>query len=264
MTLFKSIFAKTLIASCIGLAVFSSSIQAQEFGFNHRGKHIKQMLRGLDLTAEQRQDIKQIVREARQEAKLYKEDIKLAKQETRDLVQQPDFDQQGAEGVITTNAVVKMQLAQKRAETRHEIWTLLTEEQQQKWQDRIDNRAEKEPREFNSERQAKFFERLDFTDAQIEQATQIREQARASTQELKSKRKAFKQAEFDIITADEFSVEAWQALHAQYADDFAQGQLIALETRNQMFNLMTEEQRQKAEKIRKRKGRKGKRRAERA
>jgi Spy/CpxP family protein refolding chaperone len=252
MTLFKSLVTTTLLASSLNLVAFS--VNAQEFGFRHEGHQIKRMLRGLDLTAEQRQDIKQIVRETKQEAKLYKEDVKASRQEIKSIVQQPDFDQQAAESAIAVSAAVKMQLAQQRAETKHAIWALLTEEQQQKWQERIDNRVEREPRDFNTERQAKFFERLDFTDIQIEQATQIREQAFASMEALKVKRRAFKQAEFDLITADEFSVEAWQALHAQYAADFNQGQIIALETRNQMFNLMTEEQRQRAERIKKRKG----------
>lgn len=263
MTLFKSIFTKTLIASCIGLATLSTGLQAQEMGFKHQGYQIKRLLRGLDLTVEQRQDVKQIIRETRQEAKLYKEDMKLARQDVKSIVQQPEFDQQAAESAIAANADVKMQLAQDRAETQHQIWVLLTAEQQQKWQDRVDARAEKEPREFNEERQLRFFERLDFTDEQISQATQIREQAFANSQALREKRRAFKQAEFAIITADEFSVDAWQALHAQYADDFHQGQLLMLETRSQMFNLMTEEQRQKAQKLKKRKGKKGKRRSDR-
>ena len=259
MTLFKSLFTKTLVASCIGLAAVSASLQAQDLGFNKSGHQIKRMLRGLDLTTEQRQAVKQIIRETRQEARLYKEDAKQARQEVKSIVQQPDFDVQAAESAIAASSVLKMQMGLNRAETKHAIWSLLTPDQQQQWQERFEAKANKEPREFNQERQAKLFERLDFTDEQIEQAMQIRQQAFADSQALREKRQAFKQAEFTIITADEFSADAWQALHAQYVEDFNQGQLMALETRNQLFNIMTEEQRQKAQKIRKRKARKGRR-----
>lgn len=263
MTFVKSLITTTLLASSLGFIAVNAN--AQEFeGSRNQGQQIKRLLRGLDLSVEQRQDIKQIIRETRQEAKLFREDIKLAKQEVKHIVQQPDFDEQAALSAIAASSDVKAQLGQQRAETKHSIWLLLTEEQQQQWQERIENKRQREPREFNADRQVRFFERLEFTDAQIEQATEIRQQAAESRQALNSSRQAFKQAEFDLITADEFSPEAWQALHAQYVDDFNQGQLITLQTRNQMFNLMTEEQRQKAQRLKKRKGKRGRRRGDRA
>ena len=254
MKLLKSLLATSIVAGSVGLMVMSASAYAHEQEYHHRAHQIKRMLRGLDLTVEQRQDIKQIMRQTKEDVKLYREDAKLARQDIKSLVQQGSWDAQAAEDAIDASAELKAKMGLQRAETKHQIWSLLTAEQQEKWVNRMEKRASKEFREFNPERQERFFERLDFTEEQIAEATQIREQKQQSAAELREKRKAFKQAEFEIITADEFSEEAWLALHAQYADDFKQGQLIALETRNQMFNLMTPEQRDKAKSMKKRKG----------
>lgn len=105
--------------------------------------------------------------------------------------------------------------------------------------------------------------RMDLSAEQIAAAKAIKSNSKASSAELKESLKAYKQAERALIHSADFNEQAWKSLNAEYQADMLSMAVLGVKTKNEIWNLLTTEQKTLAEKKVKSKNRKQGKRAKR-
>jgi len=147
---------KSMIAAgLISIAAFSPiSVNAMPFdgdaGFSqemHKGKKgkkmLKRMARYLDLTEEQVTQIKAIRTQSKADGEALRESMKAFKSEAKMLKDSEVFDEQAFNELYQKYNDTFASIALLKAKTRHEIFYVLTAEQQEKWQSFKEKRKQK-------------------------------------------------------------------------------------------------------------------------
>ncbi|MBV7317525.1 Spy/CpxP family protein refolding chaperone [Shewanella sp. NIFS-20-20] len=104
------------------------------------GKGMHKMFKRLDLSDEQRQQLKQLMKQSRtdDQAKARSQMRADNRQAMSDLVTAPQFDEGAAKALLAKQAEFRQQRALNNLRLRHQAYQMLTPEQQQKWQQRMD------------------------------------------------------------------------------------------------------------------------------
>lgn len=243
---------KRLIA--IGVAtMLATAAQA-----GHKGHGMK-MLRDLDLTQEQRQQMRATKKLTRQDNKEYRGDVRAINKQIRDLVRAESFDADAVMTLIEQRNPLKQEMALNGAQSKHKIWHIFSDEQQAKLKEAA---ADREPRE-KGDFERRGMRRLGLSDEQKAKMQEIfaadadkREQFKASMKQRRSDMRK-------IVQASNFDESAWRAAYAKYQGEANNMALIRAENRHQVWNLLTPEQQSKMERIakkrEKKRNRKGKR-----
>ncbi|WP_417349801.1 Spy/CpxP family protein refolding chaperone [Ferrimonas sp.] len=101
------------------------------------GKHMKRMLRGLDLTDEQKQQVKDILTKAKADRPERDPQFMKAQMERHhQLMLAAEFDEQAAREAIAVRQAKMAEMQLKQMKVQHEIMQLLTAEQKQKLEER--------------------------------------------------------------------------------------------------------------------------------
>lgn len=108
--------------------------QAKKMGKFSPRKELKMMARHLDLTNEQKSEIKTIFKTAKTNANVNKQAMKNFKKEVKALVHADTFDEQAFINLHTANQVQIQNMALAKAKVKHQVFNVLTPEQQEKWQ----------------------------------------------------------------------------------------------------------------------------------
>ena len=91
---------------------------------------------------------------------------------------------------------------------------------------------------------------LDLTEQQVLQMKQLRESAQIERQTFKSELAQFKTQVEQLSQAQEFDEQAFNNLYVSYQDTFAKMALARAKHKHQMAQILTDEQREKAQKMR--------------
>ena len=91
---------------------------------------------------------------------------------------------------------------------------------------------------------------LDLSEQQVIQMKQLRESAQIERQTYRSELAQFKSQVEQLSLAQEFDEQAFNNLYASYQDTFAKMALARAKHKHQMAQILTEEQREKAQKMR--------------
>jgi len=253
MSKFKTLVKTTLtpIALCLSLAIAAPAMAKKDHHHNHDG--MRQILSELSLTDTQKQDIKQILRQTREDNDLFRTDAKSLKTELRSLIQSTEWDQTAVESAITQRQSLIQEKALQRAHNKNQIWNLLTGTQQGEFVAQLESRKTKgEPMGHRDKRKDKRhnkkFARLNLTDTQLVAVQAIKAAAKASGEEIHAKLKNFKQAEQTLVQSTDFNAEAWRTLSNEYQADFLAMATLKAKTRHDIWNLLTPEQQTEAAK----------------
>ncbi|MGS2718965.1 Spy/CpxP family protein refolding chaperone [Paraglaciecola aestuariivivens] len=236
----------TPIALCLVLAFSAPS-------FAHKGKEqnhqsMRRMFSELDLSDAQKQDIRQLRKQNKADKGLMKQDAKLLNESLRSLVQADQWQATEVANVIAEQQKLFAQKALQQATNKHQVWLLLTTEQQaQLAQQMTDKKTNKKAKKAKKRKQHKRMKALDLTDQQVSELAAIREASQAEMQPVQAKIKEFKQSERQLIHSAEFSQAAWQSLWQQYQDDFTTAKMLKTKVKHDSWNLLTPEQQAKAE-----------------
>jgi periplasmic protein CpxP/Spy len=122
-------------------------------GFGKRGEHAR-VFRGLDLTEEQKTQIKQIRETSKQTIQPIREQMKANRQKLAELSANGNFDQAQIQAIAQQQGSLSAQMIVERERVKAQIFQILTPEQkakaaelkaqrQQKMQERRENRNEK-------------------------------------------------------------------------------------------------------------------------
>ncbi|MCF2949326.1 Spy/CpxP family protein refolding chaperone [Paraglaciecola aquimarina] len=251
--MFKLKTIVTPIAICLSLAL-SSQVMAKPKGGHegaHKGHSMMKLLSKLSLTDTQKQDIRQIMKQSREDRQASAPSFAPVRQDLSALIQTTDWDQAAVEAAFSQNQEQMAQASLKRAENKHAVLNLLTEEQKDKLAtiaNKMKDRAAEGDRKGKRKGKAKGKQRgergniLAFTDEQKAELKSIRTESKASAAELHEKLKAFKQAERELVKSAEFNAEAWLALSNEYKGDFLAMAVLKAKSKHDMWNVMTPEQ----------------------
>ena len=242
----KASLTSSALCLCLALAVPAYAKNNHQ----HTPDVIRQMLSKLSLNEIQKQDIKQIYQESRQNKDVFRTDAKSFRQKIQRLVQTNEWDQAAVESALASHQTVINDNALQRAVKNNRIWNLLTETQQAELLSQLEVRKGK--RGSNKQRRVrvgKILKRLDLTDKQTAAVKAIKSAAKDNIETSKSKIKTYKQAERTLIQRTNFNHEAWQTLNAQYQSDFMTMALLKIQTKHDVWNLFTTGQQNKAKKL---------------
>jgi Spy/CpxP family protein refolding chaperone len=264
MSKLKTLIKTTLtpIALCLTLAIAAPAMAKKGQHQKHDG--MRQILSELSLTATQKQDIRQVLKQSREDRELIKTDDSV-RTDLRSLIQSTEWDQTAVESALIQNQAVMQDKALQRATNKNQIWNLLTETQQAEFVALLDTRkAEREEKKGKGKRKDKMLKRLDLTEEQLTAVEVIKTAAKASGEETKAKLKTFRQAEQALVQNNNFNAEAWLTLNNKYQADFLAMAVLKAQTKHDVWSLLTTEQQAKAvEKMQGKKnkhGKKGKKR----
>lgn len=135
----------------IGMVIFATTVisATSVAGDHHKErnggpkmmKEIRKMFKGLDLSDDQMQQFKQIIETHKQTYKQNQQQRQLKKQTQRDdmleLLSNPSFDETQAELLIDKRQQTMQQKALAMMKLKHQLYQLLTPEQQQNLQSKL-------------------------------------------------------------------------------------------------------------------------------
>jgi protein CpxP len=251
----------TPIAVCITLALANQAFAKPGHG---RSNHIMaKVFSQLSLTDIQKQDIKQIFKQAREDHNATGSDFKTVKQHLATHVHSSVWDQAAVEAVLLQNQTQMAQAGLQRAQNKHAVLNLLTDEQRTKFSHLTANGVGAERGEKLRQHKAKAKgkrdrkgEKLGLSAEQTAAMASLKNKNKNSAAPLIERLKAFKQAERALITSTEFTPENWLLLNEKYKDDFLAMAVLKAKGKHDMWNVLTVEQQETlSSKMDKRKGR---------
>lgn len=250
--MFKLKTIVTPIAICLSLALSSQAMANPEGGHHkgaHNGHNMMRLLSKLSLTDTQKQDIRQIMKQSREDRQASAPDFAPVRQDLSALIQTTDWDQDAVEAVLSQNQDQMVQAGLKRAENKHAVLNLLTDEQKDKLStitSKKQQRAAEGDRKGKNKGKGKHkgdrSHKLAFTDEQKAAFEEIKTQNKAIAAELHEKLKAYKQAERELVKSTEFNAESWLALNSEYKNDFLAMAVLKAKSKHEKWNVMTPEQ----------------------
>lgn len=238
----------TPIALSLALVVAVPAIAKKDRDHNRDG--MRQILSQLSLTDVQKQDIKEIMKQSRQDGRVFKEDSSTFRSDIQTLVQSNEWDQTAIETALAQSQSVLTDKMLQRATQKNLVWNTLTAEQQTKFTSLVaEKKANLKSKDSNKKgkhrRKGGMFKKLGLSDEQKAEIKTIREQAKEADTDVKAKLREFKEAERALIASSDFSSEAWLALSAKYQSEFVAMSVSKAQVRHDMWNILTAEQQQK-------------------
>jgi Spy/CpxP family protein refolding chaperone len=203
---------------------------------------LKPLLKQLDLTEVQKQDLRQLMKESKPEIELDGQDRKAFTLQIMQVVHAETFDQAAAKTLIENHQQLRAEKRLVKAQKQHRLFHTLTDVQQAKFVSLLEDREDRS----RADRSRKMFKKLGLSDQQKASIKQIKVSNKANKNNAKETLQARRQAEFNIIKAEQFDSDAWQAIQDQYQQSDLQIGLQKAEIRNQVWNQLTDEQQQKA------------------
>jgi Spy/CpxP family protein refolding chaperone len=120
--------ALTPIALCLALAIAVPAIAKK--GHHQKCDGMRQILSELSLTSTQKQDIRQIFKQSREDRNMFKSVDKALRTELHSIIESTEWDRTAVESAITQRQALMQEKALQRASNKHQVWRLLTEIQQ--------------------------------------------------------------------------------------------------------------------------------------
>ena len=281
MSAFKTLVKTTLtpIALCLTLALASTASAQKSHQHHQQNDGMRQILSELPLTDTQKQDIKQILKQNREDKGLFRIDAKSLQTELRSFVQSTEWDPAAVESAFTQRQALIQEKALQQATNKNLVLNVLTDPQQTEFiallfARKTEFNTRKAGREETStkakrkgKRKHNMLQRLGLTEEQLAAVQIIKTAAKASGEETQTKLKTYKQAERALIHSTDFNTEAWQTLSNEYQSDFLAIEVLKVKTKHDIWNLLTPvQQAEVEEKFKSKKdkhGKKGKKRQQR-
>jgi protein CpxP len=258
MSKFRNLIKTTLrpIALCLPLVIAVPALATK--GHHREHNDMRQIMSELSLTDTQKQDIRQISKQNREDIGLFSSDVQSLKQELRNLVQSSEWDHAAVEIAITQRQTFIQTNALQRATKKNQVWNLLTEAQQGEFVMFFDAlKAERQgegvTRWKKGKLKSKKIERLDLSEDQLATVNNIKNENKASGKKIKAKLKVYKQAEQLLVQSDDLNADTWQTLNNEYQANFLTIAILKAKTQHDIWNQLTPKQQAKAAEKNKRK-----------
>ncbi|MBL4630721.1 MAG: Spy/CpxP family protein refolding chaperone [Paraglaciecola sp.] len=239
----KTLIKTTLtpIALCLTLIIAAPAMAKKDHHQKHDG--MRQILTKLSLTATQKQDIRQVLKESRADQHVLSADAQSLQQELRSLVQSTDWDETTVEKTLTQLHTFRQKNELQRASNKNQIWNTLTDTQQAKFVVLMDAHiADREENGSKGKNKGIRLNKLDLSEEQLTAIEAIKSASKVSIEASKSSIMAYKQAERGLIQSTAFDADAWQTLSDKYQADFLTLAQLKAKSKYDRWNLLTSEQ----------------------
>ncbi|GGO65739.1 Spy/CpxP family protein refolding chaperone [Bowmanella pacifica] len=240
----RSFAKKLLLPLTIGLSL-SAAVQAKE---PPRGPMFK-MFDELQLSAQQRQDIRTLFKQGREDRQVFRQDGQLLREQKQAVIEAADWDQQAALALLSEEMTARRAAMWARAQMDQAVWNLLTESQREVWaemQEEGFDRPERTP--FNG----RWLRKLDLNEAQQQALSELQAQAKMSREKNQDIRERFAEQQLALIEQGGLTEQAWTSLYEQYQSQFQAAALEGLKQRHGFYHLLTAEQQAKLEQFKQR------------
>ena len=242
---------KLLLATLISSAVlcFSSQVMAGHPG-GHKHHGPMHMLKSLDLSDAQRQDIRQIMREFRGDVDSLGEPGDM-RDDVKSLIESGNADEATLRSLITQQWESNQAGRVEAAQMRHQIYQVLTVDQQAELAAAQQNKAEKWADKKGKLRERRSpFAKLDLTDEQQSELASLQEANQEQRDTFKTQMKAYSEQEKALIQSAEFSEESWLALDNSVKATAIDARVERCLSHIAMYAVLTDEQRSMLEQMR--------------
>ncbi|MFZ4628229.1 MAG: Spy/CpxP family protein refolding chaperone [Blastocatellia bacterium] len=119
-----------------------------------RGAEAQQFFRDLDLTEEQRAQMRSLREQSREESQPILRQLRDLQKERRQLIQSNTFNEEAARSLVNRESELRSALSLNRTASQHAVYNLLTPEQKAKLADRAAKAAETRAQRTTGERPA--------------------------------------------------------------------------------------------------------------
>lgn len=247
-----------LVPAIAGLAAIASAVSLAHPGGGFSGadnqifpkKQIMKMMRQLDLSMEQKMAVRSTLRGMRDDLSVVKQDLQKMRSEMFKLLESGNVSQQSIDALLEQYEGSLRAMSKAGASTRNAIYTVLTDEQREKAKDLMEKRqARLEARVFEEgypeARLNKVAKKLDFSDEQLTAATELLPVVVEARTALRDTLKSYRQSQRDLIVSNSLNDEQLDELFDVHFPEFKTNLLAAIQAHQQLFQLLTEEQKAK-------------------
>jgi len=267
--LIKRLLITSAIVATVGISGFAYAKHHDTEMRHHQSAKfsVKQMvkqLRGLSLSEAQKSEIKALVTQFKEANS--NETKGHSQEERRNADSTPRLDLATATDAEITEMVAQRVAKQSSkqlefATLRHDVFAVLTTEQQAELEERHSKFEEKRERKHERREQAmqshkdsrgdkqqrgqremKQFTGLSLSDEQKAEIAQLIDSQKESAESHRETVKTFKQAQRDLVRSDAFSEDAFIALSAKYEDDLIAAGVEKVKFRSTLMAVLTDEQ----------------------
>lgn len=137
--LLQKLMAGALMATVVAAPAYACGGKHGEPSEGNRAERREhrqdRMAKRLGLSEDQQAQLKQIREAKREQFKANRETLKANREAMKAVVDAKDFDEAAARKIAQEHAQLKADMMVQGAKTRHQMRQVLTEEQQQKWDD---------------------------------------------------------------------------------------------------------------------------------
>ena len=225
------------LALSLSLALSGSAFAGQHT--QSADKDTRQIFKQLELSNAQRQDIRQFSKQTRQDRGVYTLDMRDLTQNIRALVQSSTWDEQAVHSALSRRQVLQTTLALRRAQQKHQLWRLLSTQQQAKL---LQLTEQREPKKRAGKHKGKYIKKLGLSEQQSAAFKELKSQLHADREASSATRQGFKLEERALIHAEVFSPNDWLALKAKYQQAFLAMALTGVKNKHQRWQILTPEQ----------------------
>ena len=121
---------------------------------SQRGAEAQQFFRDLDLTEEQKSQMRSLREKSREESQPILKQLQDLQKERRQLIQSNTFNEEAARSLVNRESELRSALSLNRTASQHAAYNLLTPEQKTKLADRVAKAAETRAQRTTGERPA--------------------------------------------------------------------------------------------------------------
>jgi Spy/CpxP family protein refolding chaperone len=218
----------------------------------------------LDLSSEQKQEMKAIFKATRENNSVYIGEKKEIQNQMQDLMKMPAWDQANAETIIRSQFQQSTAISLNRAKARSEVYNLLNDEQKTTLALREDKksthkrlRKADQKKDKKSKRKGKgqkmkldrITKALSLSDEQVEQFKTIEANAKQQMIALKAQSKTTRDSMKTIIQSPSFDENAWLENENNALDTKVNARLIKTKAHYDRISLLNDEQKQQFSKI---------------
>ena len=250
----KKLLLSLTIASL--LSVSAVAIHAKEKG--KHGDHERMMMHSLSLSAQQKEDMKQIHKETKQDLSVYRAERQQNRESIRTLMQSNVWDEAAVRAAIEQQMDLNLKTKLIQAKSKNKIFNQLTSEQQAQFvAKQEENKGKgkgkgkgKDKKRNNPEKKMKrLVKALDLNEEQEAKLSAMMQSNKQERGANKAEFMGLKAQLASIVQAKEFDESAWLAVHAQNKQQKLDMAVSKAKSRFDMLSVLSPEQREKFAKI---------------
>ena len=252
-TLMKTMHKKIIAISLSAILV--PTLFTSAYGHDRHdnaAREIRGMFKGLDLTDNQKENIKALVSSQREEMKSSRGEMKTLRTQLANQIKEDKWDEAQVISLVAQMQEFRLSKLEQRVKTKAQVWLLLTPEQQQmmtdKQQARLDKVGDKAGNRAQK-RQQKMIRRLGLTDDQKGVVEPLLSQLNENRGQMADIQMTLKQQELAQYASGNVNVEQ---LIANITAQHGQMQTLAVESaslHHRIWHLLDENQQQKFNKF---------------